>query len=62
MLIQQIDLLQALQDAGSNLFVLSSGPTPPNPSEVLASSYVREVIRSLLAPSGGGTNPSRTGN
>jgi capsular exopolysaccharide synthesis family protein len=47
-LIQQIDLLQALQDAGSNLFVLSSGPTPPNPSEVLASTYVREVIRSLL--------------
>jgi capsular exopolysaccharide synthesis family protein len=47
-LIQQIDLLHALQDAGSNLYVLSSGPTPPNPSEVLASSYVREVIRSLL--------------
>jgi non-specific protein-tyrosine kinase len=47
-LLQQIDLLQALQDAGSNLYVLSSGPTPPNPSEVLASSYVREVIRSLL--------------
>ena len=47
-LIQQIDLLHAMQDAGSNLFVLSSGPTPPNPSEVLASSYVREVIRSLL--------------
>ncbi len=47
-LIQQIDLLDALQPAGSNLFVLSSGPTPPNPSEVLASSYVREVIRSLL--------------
>jgi capsular exopolysaccharide synthesis family protein len=48
LLIQQIDLLEALQNAGSNLFVLSSGPTPPNPSEVLASSYVREVIRSLL--------------
>jgi Mrp family chromosome partitioning ATPase len=28
--------------------VLASGPTPPNPSEVLASSYVRDVIRSLL--------------
>ena len=47
-LIQQIDLLEALQPAGSNLFVLSSGPTPPNPSEVLASSYVRDVVRSLL--------------
>lgn len=47
-LVQQIALGEALQDAGSNLYVLSSGPTPPNPSEVLASSYVREVIRSLL--------------
>ena len=28
--------------------MLTSGPTPPNPGEVLASSYVRDVIRSLL--------------
>lgn len=47
-LIQQIDLDDALQSAGSNLFVLTSGPTPPNPSEVLASSYAREIIHSLL--------------
>lgn len=47
-LIHQVDLSEALQRAGSNLFVLSSGPTPPNPSEVLASSYVREIVRSLL--------------
>lgn len=47
-LIHQISLDEALQNAGSNLHVLSSGPTPPNPSEVLASSYVRDVIRSLL--------------
>lgn len=47
-LINQIDLIEALQSAGSNLYVLSSGPTPPNPSEVLASSYVRDVVRSLL--------------
>jgi non-specific protein-tyrosine kinase len=47
-LIHQIDVVDALQNAGSNLFVLSSGPTPPNPSEVLASSYVRDVVRSLL--------------
>jgi capsular exopolysaccharide synthesis family protein len=47
-LINQIDLMEALQSAGSNLYVLSSGPTPPNPSEVLASSYVRDVIHSLL--------------
>lgn len=47
-LIQQIGLSEVLQDAGSNLFVLASGPTPPNPSEVLASAYVRDVVRSLL--------------
>ena len=47
-LIHQIDLSEAMQNAGSSLYVLTSGPTPPNPSEVLASSYVRDVIRSLL--------------
>jgi capsular exopolysaccharide synthesis family protein len=47
-LINQIDLIEALQSAGTNLYVLSSGPTPPNPSEVLASSYVRDVVRGLL--------------
>jgi capsular exopolysaccharide synthesis family protein len=47
-LIHQIELTEALQHAGSSLYVLASGPTPPNPSEVLASSYVRDVIRSLL--------------
>ena len=47
-LIQQITLSEALQSAGKNFYVLASGPTPPNPSEVLASSYVREVVRSLL--------------
>lgn len=47
-LIHQIELSEALQNAGSSFYVLSSGPTPPNPSEVLASSYVRDVIRSLL--------------
>ncbi|MDT4919033.1 MAG: tyrosine-protein kinase [Pseudonocardiales bacterium] len=47
-LIQQIALSDALQHAGSTLYVLASGPTPPNPSEVLASSYVRDVIRGLL--------------
>ena len=47
-LVQQLALDDALQSAGSGLQVLASGPTPPNPSEVLASSYVREVVRSLL--------------
>ncbi|MGI8680326.1 MAG: polysaccharide biosynthesis tyrosine autokinase [Jatrophihabitans sp.] len=47
-LIQQIALADALQDAGAGLYLLAAGPIPPNPSEVLASSAVREVIRSLL--------------
>ncbi len=47
-LIHQVALSEAMQHASSSLYVLASGPTPPNPSEVLASSYVREVIRSLL--------------
>ena len=47
-LLQQIDVSEAVQRAGSNLEVLAAGPLPPNPSEVLASSRVRGVIRSLL--------------
>ena len=47
-LIKQIDLDDALQKAGENLYVLSSGPTPPNPSEVLVSSLARDTVRSLL--------------
>jgi capsular exopolysaccharide synthesis family protein len=47
-LIHQVDLSEALQSVDSNLYVLASGPIPPNPSEVLASSYVRDVIHSLL--------------
>jgi capsular exopolysaccharide synthesis family protein len=46
-LIHQISLSEALQNAGGNFYVLTSGPIPPNPSEVLASSYMREVIRNL---------------
>ena len=46
-LINQISVAEAVQSAGA-LHVLTSGPVPPNPSEVLASSYVREVVRSLL--------------
>lgn len=47
-LIHQIGLSEALQSAGRNLYVLGSGTIPPNPSEVLASTYARDVIRSLL--------------
>lgn len=48
LLIQQLGAADVLQEMGTNLFVLTSGPTPPNPSELLASTYVRDVIRSLL--------------
>jgi len=47
-LIQQIGLEDAIQEAGGTLSVLASGPVPPNPSELLSSSYVRTMIRSLL--------------
>lgn len=47
-LIHQVELADVLQRVGSSLYVLASGPTPPNPSEVLASSYVRDVVRSLV--------------
>ncbi len=47
-LIHQIGLSEALQSAGRNLYILGSGAIPPNPSEVLASTYARDVIRSLL--------------
>ncbi|MDP9118298.1 MAG: polysaccharide biosynthesis tyrosine autokinase [Actinomycetota bacterium] len=47
-LIHQIELSEAMQSAGANFYVLTSGPTPPNPSEVLASSYLRNVVRSLM--------------
>lgn len=48
LLIQQLSAQDVLQEVGTNLFVLASGPTPPNPSELLASTYVRDVVRSLL--------------
>jgi non-specific protein-tyrosine kinase len=47
-LVQQLALDEAIQTAAPGLSVLTSGPTPPNPSEVLASSYVRDVVHSLL--------------
>jgi len=47
-LVQQLALDDAIQTAAPGLSVLTSGPTPPNPSEVLASSYVRDVVHSLL--------------
>jgi capsular exopolysaccharide synthesis family protein len=36
-----------LQNAGRNLAVLTSGPIPPNPSELLISQHARQVIADL---------------
>jgi non-specific protein-tyrosine kinase len=36
-----------LQNAGRNLAVLTSGPIPPNPSELLISQHARQVISEL---------------
>ncbi len=43
-LIGRAPLDSVLQEAGRNLVVLTSGPVPPNPSELLISSHAREVI------------------
>ncbi|MCE5291999.1 MAG: polysaccharide biosynthesis tyrosine autokinase [Nocardiaceae bacterium] len=46
-LIRQLDLDVALQDVGRGLRILSSGPIPPNPSEILASHHFSEVVATL---------------
>jgi non-specific protein-tyrosine kinase len=46
-LIGKVPLADALQSAGRNLAVLTSGPVPPNPSELLVSKQVRDVIAEL---------------
>jgi capsular exopolysaccharide synthesis family protein len=48
-IVGQASAEELLQDAGHNLRVLTSGPVPPNPSELLASRHAREVITSLAA-------------
>jgi capsular exopolysaccharide synthesis family protein len=45
-LIGQVPLTEAMQEVGP-LRVLTSGPLPPNPSELLAANHTRELIRSL---------------
>lgn len=44
-LIGKATLDDALQNAGRNLAVLTSGPVPPNPSELLTSEHARAVIK-----------------
>lgn len=46
-LIGKASLDAVIQSAGRNLAVLTSGPVPPNPSELLTSVHVREVLQCL---------------
>lgn len=48
-LIGKIPLEQALQNAGRNLAVLTSGPVPPNPSELLISEQASAVIAQIAS-------------
>ena len=46
-LIGKVPVEGALQNMGRNLAVLTSGPVPPNPSELLASAQMAAVMRDL---------------
>jgi capsular exopolysaccharide synthesis family protein len=46
-LIGRVPIQSALQNVGHNLAVLTSGPVPPNPSELLISEQARTVIREI---------------
>jgi non-specific protein-tyrosine kinase len=46
-LIGKVPLERALQNVGRNLAVLTSGPLPPNPSELLHAAQTRTVIRTI---------------
>jgi receptor protein-tyrosine kinase len=46
-LIGKVSAADALQNAGRNLAVLTSGPVPPNPSELLITSQANAIIRQL---------------
>lgn len=48
-LISETPVEDVLQNAGRNLAVLSSGPVPPNPSELLISEHARAVIADIAA-------------
>ncbi len=47
-LIGQSTVEAALQNVGRNFAVLTSGPVPPNPSELLISDQARSVIKSVI--------------
>ncbi len=48
-LIGQAPIESVLQNAGANLAVLTSGPVPPNPSELLISANARRVITEIAS-------------
>jgi len=48
-LIGRAPIESVLQNAGSNLAVLTSGPVPPNPSELLISANARRVIAEIAS-------------
>jgi capsular exopolysaccharide synthesis family protein len=48
-LIGKAPIETVLQNAGRNLAVLTSGPIPPNPSELLISRHARQLISDLAA-------------
>lgn len=43
-LASQVSLQDVLQTVGSNIHVLTSGPLPPNPSELLGSNQMKKVV------------------
>lgn len=47
LLIGQARIEDVMQQAGGGLSVLASGPVPPNPTELLASARMTEVLREL---------------
>ncbi|WP_375504110.1 polysaccharide biosynthesis tyrosine autokinase [uncultured Jatrophihabitans sp.] len=46
-LIGKTPVEEVLQNAGQNLAVLTSGPIPPNPSELLITAHAREIIQEV---------------
>lgn len=43
----QVELKDAVQVSGSQIHVLTSGPIPPNPSELLGSTKMKELVQLL---------------
>jgi capsular exopolysaccharide synthesis family protein len=46
-LVGKAEIDDVLQDVGQGLFVMTSGPMPPNPSELLAAQQTRAVVTQL---------------